>query len=59
MMPCYSAFDDLTALKVISLYPDNKSRGLPTIIVHVLLFENGKLVAFMVTLKMPEKLDCF
>jgi ornithine cyclodeaminase/alanine dehydrogenase-like protein (mu-crystallin family) len=53
MMPCYSAFDDLTALKVISFYPDNKSRGLPTIIVHVLLFVNGKLVAFMVTLKMP------
>jgi len=50
MMPCYSGAENITACKIISLYEDNKKHDLPTIIVHVLLFQDGKLVSIMVLL---------
>ena len=47
-MPCYSGAENIAACKIISLYEDNKKHNLPTIIVHVLLFQDGKLVSIMV-----------
>ena len=48
MMPCYSASENIMACKIISLYEGNKELNLPTIIVHVLLFQDGKLISIMV-----------
>ncbi len=48
MMPC--RFIDVISCKVVSLYPENGKRNLPTHIVYVVLFEaqSGRILGILV-----------
>ena len=38
-MPAYSSEDNTLATKLLSWYPNNGSKGLPTHLAHVLLYD--------------------
>ena len=39
LMPAYSKTDDTLATKLVSVYPNNHDKGLPSHLAHVLLYE--------------------
>ena len=49
-MPAYSKLDDTLAAKLVSVYPNNDKKDLPTHLAHVLLYEaeTGRLKAVSV-----------
>ena len=56
-MPAYSKLDDTLAAKLVSVYPNNHKKGLPSHLAHVLLYEaeTGSLKAVSIKVSKRNK----